>query len=221
MEKNNLIKRFISGISLATVLLISIFVYRPLFYILACILPVLMLIEWHNMTKSKKSFLYNIIGQILIITPITSILIISYLDTEGWLLLTLFVCISTVDVMAMFGGKLIGGKKLAPIISPNKTISGLLVGTCSACIFVNCLTLLSHYKLPMELHKNNLLLTLCIFVLGLTAQLSDLLISCFKRKFNIKDTGNIIPGHGGVLDRFDSIILTAPLVLILYLASNF
>ena len=51
------------------------------------------------------------------------------------------------------------------------------------------------------------------------AQTSDLLVSCFKRKFKIKDTGTIIPGHGGALDRFDSIILTAPLVL-LYLASN-
>ena len=149
----------------------------------------------------KKLYIYNFIGQIFIIIPISSILIISNLDTHGWILLTLFICISTVDIMAMFGGKLIGGIKLAPKISPNKTISGLLVGTSSACIVINLLTLIPSYELPGMLHKNNFFLTLHILLLGMIAQASDLLVSCFKRKFKIKDTGTIIPGHGGALDR--------------------
>lgn len=219
MDKQNLLKRSISGSILAIIFLVSIFLYRPIFYILTYIAAALMLFEWYNMTKNEKLYIYNFAGQVLIIIPISSILIISSMDAHGWVLLTLFMCISTVDIMAMFGGKLIGGVKLAPKISPNKTISGFLVGTSSACIVINLLTLIPSYELPGMLHKNNISLTLHILLLGMIAQTSDLLISCFKRKFKIKDTGTIIPGHGGALDRFDSIILTAPLVL-LYLASN-
>lgn len=219
MDKQNLLKRSISGSILAIIFLASIFLFRPAFTVLVYIVAALMLLEWYNMTKNEKLYIYNFIGQFLIIIPISSILIISSIDDHGWVLLTLFVCISTVDIMAMFGGKLIGGVKLAPKISPNKTISGLLVGTSFACIAINLLTLIPNYELPGMLHKNNFALTLYIFLLGMIAQTSDLLVSCFKRKFKIKDTGTIIPGHGGTLDRFDSIILTAPLVL-LYLASN-
>ena len=219
MDKQNLLKRSISGSILAIIFLSSLFLYRPIFTVLVYIIAALMLLEWYNMTKNEKLYIHNFTGQILIIIPISSILILSSMDDQGWVLLTLFACISTVDVMAMFGGKLIGGAKLAPKISPNKTISGLLVGTSSACIIINLLTLIPSYELPEMLHKNNFSLTLHILLLGMMAQTSDLLISCFKRKFKIKDTGTIIPGHGGVLDRFDSIILTAPLVL-LYLASN-
>lgn len=219
MDKQNLLKRSISGSILAIIFLASIFLFRPAFTVLVYIVAALMLLEWYNMTKNEKLYIYNFTGQILIIIPISSILIISSIDDHGWVLLTLFVCISTVDIMAMFGGKLIGGVKLAPKISPNKTISGLLVGTSSACIAINLLTLIPNYELPGMLHKNNFALTLHILLLGMIAQTSDLLVSCFKRKFKIKDTGTIIPGHGGTLDRFDSIILTAPLIL-LYLASN-
>ena len=219
MDKKNLLKRSISGLALATILLISIFLYRPIFYILTYIASALMLFEWYNMTKNEKLYIYNFIGLILITLPISSVLIISNIDYHGWVLLTLFMCTSTVDIMAMFGGKLIGGVKLAPKISPNKTISGLLVGTSSACVVVNLLTTLPSYELPNGLHEHNVTLTLSILLLAMISQTSDLLISCFKRKFKIKDTGTIIPGHGGALDRFDSIILTAPLVLV-YLASN-
>ena len=66
---------------------------------------------------------------------------------------------------------------------------------------------------------SNVLLSFFALIIGVTAQISDLSISLLKRKFKIKDTGTIIPGHGGALDRFDSIILTAPLIA-LYLLNN-
>ncbi len=219
MDKQNLLKRSISGAVLAIIFLVSVFFYRPIFYVLIYIVAALMLFEWYNMTKNGEKIIYNFIGQILITVPISSILIISNIDTQGWVLLTLFMCISVVDIMAMFGGKLIGGIKLAPKISPNKTISGFLIGIISSCIVINLLPLIPSYQLPGMLHKNHFFLSLYILLLGMIAQASDLLISCFKRKFKIKDTGTIIPGHGGALDRFDSIILTAPLVL-LYLINN-
>ena len=121
--------------------------------------------------------------------------------------------------MAMVGGKLVGGPKLAPKTSPNKTISGLIIGVSSAIISLNILTLIPAYSLPYMIAKSNVSLSFFALIIGVTAQISDLSISLLKRKFNIKDTGTIIPGHGGALDRFDSIILTAPLIA-LYLLNN-
>jgi len=216
VNKENLIRRVLSSIVLLLVLITSIFIYRPMFYIFIYVLSSCMLYEWYNITRNKKKlYIYNFIGQVLVIIPMSSLLITSYIDQEGWLLFTLFSCVSTVDTMAMLGGKTIGGIKLIPQISPNKTISGFLVGVLFACITINLLTLIKQYKLPGMIHTNNVLLTFYAIILSIVAQASDILISFFKRKFKIKDTGTIIPGHGGVLDRFDSIILTAPLILFL------
>ena len=176
-----------------------------------------MLFEWYNITKT--SIYHNLIGLLAIPIPIASLLLISYIDQTGWLLMTFFCIVWRVDVMAMFGGKLIGGPKLAPKTSPNKTVSGLVIGVLSAIISVNILTLISGYTLPYMIDISNISLSFFALVIGVIAQISDLSVSLIKRKFKIKDTGTIIPGHGGALDRFDSIILTAPLIA-LYLINR-
>lgn len=220
INKQCFIKRVRSGIVLAIILSISI-LYKTIFDLWIYTIASIMLYEWYNMTNNTKQHrIYNLMGQISVITSISSILTISYIDTHNWILLTLFICISTVDIMAMCGGKIIGGRKLAPRISPNKTISGLLVGTMSACIVINLLTYIPMYHLPNMLHTSHMSLTLHILLLGISSQAGDLFVSYFKRKCNIKDTGTIIPGHGGVLDRFDSIIFTAPITLIYLYLNN-
>ena len=130
-------------------------------------------------------------------------------------MLTYFVIIWVVDTFAMFGGKLIGGKKLTPNLSPNKTYSGLASGCLFAASVPFFLKMLPFYD-PIIL--DNLSIDAIIFLsilIGLIAQASDLFISYFKRKFDIKDTGDIIPGHGGMLDRFDSWVFSAPCLLLL------
>jgi phosphatidate cytidylyltransferase len=117
--------------------------------------------------------------------------------------------IVTVDTMAMVGGKLIGGRKLAPTISPNKTVSGLLTGL----IFASCIPFIVGIYKPI-FNFSMVYIVAGTIILGFFAQMSDLFISIFKRKFGVKDSGSIIPGHGGVLDRFDSFILTAPMLLL-------
>lgn len=167
-----------------------------------------MLLEWYDMTRS--SLVCSLVGQVMIPVSISALLLISHIDHSGWMIFSYFCMIWTVDTMAMIGGKIIKGPKFAPVISPNKTISGLIIGVTSSTIVINILNM-----------KFNLFsvsfMTVSIFCLGISfiAQCSDLFVSYFKRKFHIKDTGSIIPGHGGVLDRFDSIILTSPLVVIL------
>ena len=113
------------------------------------------------------------------------------------------ICFST-DIGGYVFGKLIGGKKLSKI-SPNKTISG----TIGSFIFsiVPLVIFLNLGYLNFKFDSNNILV--CLLV-SLISQLGDLFISFFKRKAKIKDTGKLLPGHGGVLDRVDGIIFAIP-----------
>ena len=147
MNKKNILIRSASGIFIGLVFIVAIFLFRSLMYVLLYSIAALMLFEWYDMTKSSK--LFNVLGQIIIPLPIAALLLISYIDQTGWLLFTFFTIIWSVDVMAMFGGqKLVQGPKLAPKLSPNKTVSGLMIGVLSAVIIVNLLTLLQNYNLP-------------------------------------------------------------------------
>jgi len=203
--------RLISGFLIGLAFIASIFFFRPLFDCIVYLVAVFMLLEWYKMTKDSNFYL--LLGLIIIPPSIISLFIISDYDFSGWLLLTYFCAIWSVDTMAMVGGKILQGPKLAPVLSPRKTISGLVVGVISSVSVVALLSAPGYYKLPSGMEKS---MSFYLFwvLMAIVAQMSDLLVSFFKRKFNVKDSGSIIPGHGGMLDRFDSIILTAPLLLL-------
>jgi len=112
------------------------------------------------------------------------------------------------DTGAYIAGRSIGGPKLAPRISPNKTWSGLGGAVAGAAI----VGLLTAFILN---HTNVLVLTLISAVIGLLEQGGDLVESAFKRHFGVKDTSQIIPGHGGVLDRVDGLLAVAVAVLVI------
>ncbi len=139
------------------------------------------------------------------------------------LILFLFVTIWSVDIMAYLGGCSIGGPKLAPTISPKKTIAGFVSGIVGAVLVwtVYCWAPLG--AKPLIKLFSNMQLFMISFAISLISQLGDLFESRFKRIFKIKDSSNIIPGHGGILDRFDSVIFTAPLYhsLIFYISGGF
>ena len=122
-------------------------------------------------------------------------------DKNLSLLIYLFLVSITTDSFALFTGKLFGKHKLAPNISPNKTIEGSLggslVGTIVASIFY--ILVIQDYTSVLSIIG----LTFCLTIIG---QLGDLIKSSIKRYENIKDFSNLIPGHGGILDRLDSII---------------
>jgi phosphatidate cytidylyltransferase len=126
-------------------------------------------------------------------------------DTKGpvFFLYVISVCFCT-DIGGYFFGKIIGGKKLSKI-SPNKTISG----TAGSFLFslVPLIIFLNINFLDLKLNLINIVFCLLI---SLISQLGDLFISFIKRKANTKDTGNVLPGHGGVLDRLDGIIFAVP-----------
>lgn len=126
--------------------------------------------------------------------------------SEGrfWLIFLLFNVWAT-DTTAYFSGKSFGRCQLAPLISSGKTVAGAVGGITGGLAVTLIFTLFCPFlpKLPV------LFLGLLISVF---AQISDLAASVFKRQAKVKDAGNIIPGHGGVLDRFDSLFFTSPLV---------
>ncbi len=115
------------------------------------------------------------------------------------------------DIGAYLAGRVFGGPKLAPAISPGKTWSGAVGGLLAAM----CVAAIAAWRLDPDASMARA----CILgaALGVTAQAGDLLESAIKRHFGVKDSGRLIPGHGGLLDRFDAVLLVAPVAAILAL----
>lgn len=140
--------------------------------------------------------------------PIMALLLIRRQE-EGvmftlWALALVWAC----DIGAYAAGRFIGGPKLAPAISPNKTWAGLAGGVAAASLFATAMHV--HYGLPLRL-------TLATPVLAVLAQAGDLYESWLKRQAGVKDSGTLLPGHGGVLDRLDGLVPVAPVAALLIL----
>jgi phosphatidate cytidylyltransferase len=132
---------------------------------------------------------------------------------DKWLILFSFLILSIFDGFSQITGQLLGKKKLFPSVSPNKTVEGLIGGTIiavlSALVFENLIGATSLKALFIAL------------IISVFAFAGDALKSIYKRKYNVKDFSNLIPGHGGFLDRFDSLIATGTGVALLGLLMNF
>lgn len=108
------------------------------------------------------------------------------------------------DIFAYVFGRKIGKHKLDPVISPNKTWEGSIAGVlCSVIV-----ALIYNFFIPVQ--KNILILIIATTLLSIVGQIGDLAESAIKRHYNVKDSGRILPGHGGILDRFDSFLLVFP-----------
>jgi len=151
---------------------------------------------------------------------LSAIWIREQVDGFGIFTLLLIIVIAT-DVFAFICGRLIGGPKVAPSISPNKTWSGALGGLCASSIAA--FAFVSLYSgdpdSPLHVTSTNYLLGIMLAAacLSVASQAGDFLESWLKRRANVKDSGSIIPGHGGMLDRLDGFLAATP-VLALMLA---
>ena len=217
----NLLKRIITSVILLILLFFINFSHQYIFILSILLLGVVICIEANNIfsklisfqsikknslskTFNPKFFILNFLTFFYIFFVFCNL---SYEihKSEGpiFFLYIISICFLT-DIGGYIFGKLIGGKKLSKI-SPNKTISGT-IGSFILSIFPLIIFLnLGHLNLKFDL--NNILF--CLLV-SLISQLGDLFISFFKRKAKIKDTGKLLPGHGGVLDRVDGIIFAIP-----------
>jgi phosphatidate cytidylyltransferase len=136
-------------------------------------------------------------------------------QTDGhWLLLVLTAVVAACDSAAYFVGRSVGGVKLAPLISPNKTVSGSVGGIVAAIAVMVGLSSIQAFAPITGLGPvTGLGSVVALFVgcgVAVLAQIGDLLESALKRYFNVKDSGSLLPGHGGLLDRFDGYLFTVP-----------
>lgn len=196
---SNLVKRILSSIVLIPLsfYLILYGSYLLIFFTFICLF--IACYEWHMMTNNKP---YKIYGFIFLIISFYTFYELS-VDETGFLFV-LIICIST-DIGGYIFGKFFKGPKLTKI-SPNKTYAGAIGGYFLSLI---SLTILINYiDYPKQVSSDFFL----IFILISTvSQIGDITVSYFKRKSKIKNTGNIIPGHGGLLDRIDGMIFAFPI----------
>lgn len=122
--------------------------------------------------------------------------------------MALLLAVWMTDVGAYAAGRLIGGPKMAPTISPNKTWAGLIGGIMGSMAAFYAVSLFTPG------HENAVTLVAFGAVIAVVGQLGDLMESLLKRQAQAKDSGSVIPGHGGVLDRIDSLLLAAPVFLL-------
>jgi len=144
---------------------------------------------------------------------ITSLLKLRMLEHGKYLVCMPFLAAFISDSGAYFTGRACGKHKLAPTISPNKTVEGAVGGMLTAIIFMVIYAVVLKYA--VDINVSFLLFALYGLLGSIVGQLGDLSFSYIKRKFGIKDYGNLLPGHGGILDRFDSMIFVAPLTEIM------
>ncbi len=204
------IKRILSSIILIPIVIFAIIKGSIFFNLLIFFCLIISLYEWHMMSKKKSIY---IIGIFFLLFSFYTVYILR-VDTElNFFLLIIFICIAT-DIGGYTFGKIFKGPKLTKI-SPNKTYAGMFGGFFLAIIF--SYLFYSNLKI-FNLGENTQIskqIFLIIFLISFVSQIGDLIISFFKRKSNIKNTGNIIPGHGGLLDRIDGMIFAFPFIFFL------
>ena len=127
------------------------------------------------------------------------------------LIMFLFLMVWSADIGAYFVGKSIGKRKLMPNVSPGKTLEGYIGGVVFACIMIG----LAGFMLDWNQQQFHLVLVVTVIITTISV-LGDLNESMFKRQAGVKDSGSILPGHGGILDRIDSLTATAPVYALCY-----
>ena len=165
---------------------------------------------WLIIGKHKKNpylaWSYSIIGPIYIGLFLSYIILTRDLAQGSEWVLVMIIGVFSTDTFAFFAGKTFGKHKLAPTISPGKTMEGSLLGFLAAPITVMLASFI--LNLNLEIWQSIFLGIL----IGIFSQIGDLIESYLKRLSNVKDSGHLIPGHGGILDRIDSIVLNTMIV---------
>ncbi len=221
---SSLAKRTISAAILMPVFLIALFINNWLFYIVILLMLIIAWREWYFLILSKaEDKIKNTDKKLLIfgfvyigLFALAQAWIFSHKIDGAWLILFVCAAVWATDIFAYFAGKAIGGAKMAPKISPNKTWAGLIGGVFGSVIVTSILAM-PQFSISIFTGISIYMVAIIGIILAIADQTGDLLISAVKRKYGVKDTGNIIPGHGGILDRIDGLILSSILFAIILL----
>jgi len=180
-----------------------------LFYVTIIALAAYMIWVAVNPQSKMRDVCASFFGAIYLGIPLSSLMLIREMNEGMLLAVAIVMSIWAADSFAYLGGSLLGRHKLAPKISPKKSWEGLIAGTLGAIAF--------WYIIPFAFMGSASWITAIAagVIVALAALLGDLFQSRIKREAGVKDSGTLLPGHGGILDRIDSLLLTAPLMFIL------
>ena len=194
----------IAALALALINVLELSLQWYMFWVFGVM--ILSLLYLFNVEKHKlEDSMVTILGIFYVVFFSFHVTKVEQIDDYGIFVWLIVITAFGTDIMAYFSGYLFGKHKLCPKISPKKTIEGSIGGTLGSIIFSG---IFGYFVIPEALGH-----CLIIGLLGgIVSQFGDLTASIFKRKMDVKDYGNLIPGHGGILDRFDSVLFTAPMI---------
>ena len=199
---SDFIKRILSSIILLPIALY--FMLMGSFYLIFLIIICFFVssFEWNKMTKKSN---YKLSGFIFLFFSFFSFY---QLAIDSTILIPFFICVST-DIGGYIFGKVFQGPKLTKI-SPNKTYAGMIGGYFLSILFIS---------LYFDYINQNVTITLFVatILISSVSQIGDIIISYFKRLSKVKNTGNLIPGHGGLLDRIDGMVFAFPIYYLFHL----
>jgi phosphatidate cytidylyltransferase len=197
---NELPVRILTGLILIAIALIAAVQGGYVLAVLVAAVATLMFYEWTRLVRGWGAGWY-ISGFVYALLPALALLWIRERDAQGFeLLIWTFIVTWATDIGAYFAGRTFGRRKLAPSLSPNKTVEGLAGGMVAAAILGGAWTM------AMDLGRALLILAP---LFALFAQAGDLFESGMKRRAGVKDSGTLLPGHGGALDRLDGLVPVA------------
>lgn len=207
-------ERLMSGIILAPVVVLLLWAGGPLFFLFMLLSLGAALYEWGRMSAAGDRFLADIITGLfyLPVSFLSFYALREWFESGFFLSVVLILTVWASDTGAYFTGISLKGPKMAPAISPNKTWSGLggAMFFSGIAIFI-CMLFAKFLPVSISLTMFDMFFGfLAGLFLGLIGQAGDLYISSFKRRVGMKDTGDLIPGHGGLLDRIDALLLVSP-----------
>ena len=203
-------KRILSSLILIPIAIFFIIQGSPIFTFFLIILFLATSYEWFKM--NTKNSLLKLLGITFLLFSFYATFEIREQNSFKFFLFIVTICVFT-DIGGYIFGKIFKGPKLTKI-SPKKTYAGVIgsfsLSLIAGLIFVNYLD-----DVPTITNADSLTLLLPILSISLISQIGDLIISYFKRKAKLKDTGKILPGHGGLLDRIDGLVFVMPIIYLL------
>jgi phosphatidate cytidylyltransferase len=212
--------RTLSGVIMMLVAASAIWIGGPIFAIFIALITVGLLYEWSKLalglTPNPVARILWILGGLAYVGLATAFLVFLREFAEIYILLGIIGLVISTDTGAYFAGRTFGGPKIAPAISPSKTWSGLMGGMTASALFIS---VLGYYTEGFALWQ-----PVTGAGLAIVAQTGDFFESWMKRRAGVKDSGNLIPGHGGLFDRADGLVavlcVTALLVVTLQMTGQ-
>ena len=212
---NNIFKRGVSGTIYVLIMFWCTIYSEITFRLLFGIIGIISIREMLKILRNQRN---KLLPMIYVIIPM---IIIQYLPQQNpskefdqSIILFILILIWTFDTFAYLVGSMLGKNKIAPSISPKKSWEGLLGGFVLT-IIMSYFLRLENFIVDRDVYVDPVIFSVAPFLIPITATLGDLSISYHKRKAEVKDSGNLIPGHGGILDRMDALLITIPTIFII------